>query len=681
MPQRYFLTTEATYETLRQGLNTQLAYPNSLGKSVFQTALYAPRDGFRRILLAVDTGIPNYAAISSAISPLLDTDAAEEIDEATYLAAVASATAGASAWGDITGKPTEFPPASHTHSADSVFVEDGTFNNVGQSQTSVAQSFENVAAFASNASTITQGTLAALRLPFATTNDRGAVIVGTGLGVSTGTVSVSYGTTAGTACQGNDSRLSDARTPTAHKSSHATGGSDALTAADIGAAETSHTHSVSQVTGAASLPTTGLTITKTGDWNVNAPVLSLVYVPPQAYGIGSTYRRYGGKWIAGFSYSETNFYGFQQRITALSFDDLEGATGQIALSNMAGLTSLSFPSLRWGAISFTSLTPLTTLSLPVLELIGPSGLSVSSTTITALTLPSLEVSQGGININCPITTLSLPSLVASASVSITSSSLISLSAPLWRSAGGISITVNALTTLSVPELVMVSGTGIGITSNGISSLSFPKLEIATGISFGLSISSTSLTSLTFPALVAMTGTSNSINASSLTNFSLPATLTNSTSLSITAPLDTASVDNVLQRYAALDGTNGTLSFGSPRILSFSATSAPPTNLGAVTVTLATSPTLPNLVCSGTTCTVNMTAHGYVVGDVLRVSGVTGATNANRYAIVATVPNANQFTYTTVNTATPTNGAGSVTFAKAGNDAKAIVTRGATLTTS
>lgn len=40
----------------------------------------------------------------------------------------------------------------------------------------------------------------------------------------------------------NDARLTDARTPTAHKTSHATGGSDALTAADIGAASSSHNH-------------------------------------------------------------------------------------------------------------------------------------------------------------------------------------------------------------------------------------------------------------------------------------------------------------------------------------------------------------------------------------------------------------------------------------------------------
>jgi hypothetical protein len=65
-------------------------------------------------------------------------------------------------------------------------------------------------------------------LPAATTSTLGGVIVGSGLGVLSGTVSVSYGTTSGTACQGNDSRLSDARTPTSHASSHQTGGSDAI---------------------------------------------------------------------------------------------------------------------------------------------------------------------------------------------------------------------------------------------------------------------------------------------------------------------------------------------------------------------------------------------------------------------------------------------------------------------
>lgn len=43
------------------------------------------------------------------------------------------------------------------------------------------------------------------------------------------------GTSATTVAIGNDARLSDARTPIAHKSTHASGGSDALSPADIGA--------------------------------------------------------------------------------------------------------------------------------------------------------------------------------------------------------------------------------------------------------------------------------------------------------------------------------------------------------------------------------------------------------------------------------------------------------------
>lgn len=65
-------------------------------------------------------------------------------------------------------------------------------------------------------------------LPAATVSTLGGVIVGTGLAVTSGTISVSYGTSSSTACVGNDTRLSDARTPTAHSSTHQTGGADAV---------------------------------------------------------------------------------------------------------------------------------------------------------------------------------------------------------------------------------------------------------------------------------------------------------------------------------------------------------------------------------------------------------------------------------------------------------------------
>jgi hypothetical protein len=73
-----------------------------------------------------------------------------------------------------------------------------------------------------------------------------SITAGTGLTGGTittsGTIAANFGTAAGTVCQGNDSRLSDARTPTAHKSSHALLGSDPLSPTDIGAADALHGH-------------------------------------------------------------------------------------------------------------------------------------------------------------------------------------------------------------------------------------------------------------------------------------------------------------------------------------------------------------------------------------------------------------------------------------------------------
>lgn len=207
--QRYFITAESTYEDLRQSLNAQLGYPNAAAKTVFQTALQAPRDSFRRVLLAVDTDLAAYATIDAAIAPLLDSDAMEEIDEATYLAAVASASSGGggggvSSWNDLTDRPSSFTPSSHASSHGSAGSDPVT---VAISQVTGLQ-------------TAIDGKAAASHTHSAATDITGLASIatsGSAGDLGSGTVPFArlpVGQTSTTVAAGNDSRFTDSRTPT-----------------------------------------------------------------------------------------------------------------------------------------------------------------------------------------------------------------------------------------------------------------------------------------------------------------------------------------------------------------------------------------------------------------------------------------------------------------------------------
>jgi hypothetical protein len=399
------------------------------------------------------------------------------------------------------------------------------------------------------------------------------------------------------------------------------------------------------------LPVRELKITKTGDWSLQNPAQPFFLVAPQAFQLSnaagnSVYKRYTGKWISGFStYSESTWSTTGgNRILSLIFEDLEGVTGTFAPNTMGAITTLSCPALAYtGSFQPFSLDVLTVFSFPALQYVvgafGPTTMPL----LTAFSFPALTHINGNFS----------PS------------------------------TFNAVTTCYFPALSWINGSFSPATMGALTTLSFPALSFVSG-NLGAS-GMAALTTASFPALRYVGGAASvGFTTPALANFTLP---TDGTLKYIAPPtfsisgaaLTLTSVDNILQALASLDGTNGTVSFGTGKTVTLSGgTSSAPSNAGSVNVTLATSPTLPNLSCSGTTCTVNLTAHGYATGDVLRVSGVTGATNANRYAVI-TVVNANQFTYTiTSQTAT---GAGTATVVKAGASAKALVTRGVTLTTN
>jgi hypothetical protein len=112
----------------------------------------------------------------------------------------------------------------------------GTFRFIGDSVPSTSVSGLGTAA------TSDTGDFAAASHAHGNITNSGAIGTTANLPLKTGTNGVieagSFGTAAGSFCAGDDARLSDARTPSstlAHKTSHATGGTDALAPSDIGA--------------------------------------------------------------------------------------------------------------------------------------------------------------------------------------------------------------------------------------------------------------------------------------------------------------------------------------------------------------------------------------------------------------------------------------------------------------
>jgi hypothetical protein len=270
---RLNLNTDAEYEAIRASVDSQIGYSGSL--TCISPYATAPVDQKGRVLLSLTDNQAGYASLLSAFSALALVKKAKELTQDEYDASffpAPSGVGGVSSWNDLTDKPTSFIPTAHAHGnitsagaigtvagrilttdTDGLIVtsavgvgmvyEDGS---IGPDLPYIKTQLSTVATTGAYSDLTGKPTIpSAYTLPAATVSALGGMIVGTGMSVTSGTVSVSYGTTSTTACAGNDARLSDTRTPTAHTQAFSTITATPTTLSGYGitdAATSTHTH-------------------------------------------------------------------------------------------------------------------------------------------------------------------------------------------------------------------------------------------------------------------------------------------------------------------------------------------------------------------------------------------------------------------------------------------------------
>lgn len=293
-------------------------------------------------------------------------------------------------------------------------------------------------------------------------------------------------------------------------------------------------------------------------------------------------------------------------LTTFSAPNLMFLSASFTLTNTA-LTTLSLPSYTGtgNSLVFTASASLATISLPVLRIVF--GISGTLPALTTFTLTSLQV-MGSYTLTAnALTTLDLPALlsIGSSTYSFTANfapagtSLATINMPLLTQVNGtFSPTLAALTTLTLTNLQSVTG-AFGLTAASLTTLSMPALTtlgagfspvcaaattvtltLLSSITGAVAASFASLATLSLPALTTVTSTF-TITAANLVTFSMNTGLLNiGGNFTMTGmKLNQASVDGILVRLAALDGTGGTTSYNNRTVNLSGGTSSAPSATG------------------------------------------------------------------------------------------------------
>jgi hypothetical protein len=287
---------------------------------------------------------------------------------------------------------------------------------------------------------------------------------------------------------------------------------------------------------------------------------------------------------------------FMAGLTAMVVPSLKTITNSFAANTMSALAAMTFASLETigGGFIPNTMSGLVSMSLPSLISVGgnfgPSGMNA----LTGMSFPALKLVGGNFNPSAMdgITLLNLPSLLSvggdfapTAMVALQSMSMSSLTTVGGNFAAN---TMNGLTSLSVPSLVSVGGNLSFSKMDGIYIMTFPSLK-----TIGGSVSPSSMVVIEQIYLdaierIGVSSTSGSLisftsGTPTLTTFRLSPSLkqvgfTSGNVIITSAVLGQTSVDGLLVRLAALDGTNGTTSFNN-RIVTIKGTSAVPSATG------------------------------------------------------------------------------------------------------
>ena len=172
-----------------------------------------------------------------------------------------------------------------------------------------------------------------------------------------------------------------------------------------------------------------------------------------------------------------------------------------------------------------------------------------------------------------LTSLQLPNVIyTSLSFILTANSMTTFSAPLFKYANSVALTANALVDCAIPSLTVCSG--VALSGTLMATIDLTSLANSYG---AISITAGALTSLSLPAVISLSSTL-SVTAANMTSFSMGSTLKSiGGNITLTGmALNATSVDNLFILMATLDGTNGTTAYSSHTIDVSGGTSAAPT---------------------------------------------------------------------------------------------------------